>query len=147
METHTLKLARQREIHTAILELAGTDCEISCYECPFVVPPHGTTCVKQMIKDLLYLNEQCKVKRSSDGITRKGPEGNDSVCTHPCKQNLAGGVPPHLPRPDPRLYALKPEFDRVLKDLETPDARARAEALHRRLSRVNPEDGFRPFDI
>jgi hypothetical protein len=54
---------------------------------------------------------------------------------------------PRPPRTDPRLYALKPEFDRVLKDLETPEARARAEALHRRLSRVNPEDGFRPFDI
>jgi len=59
-EQYYLEIKKQSSIYDSMLELANSKCSISCWQCPFVVSPHGTTCVKKMVRDLMIMNKLSK---------------------------------------------------------------------------------------
>jgi putative N-acetylmannosamine-6-phosphate epimerase len=59
-EQYNLKIKKQQDIYATITELADTKCDIICCDCPFVIRPDGTTCVKRMVKDLMSMHEISK---------------------------------------------------------------------------------------
>ena len=58
MESYNLKIKKQRDIYATMTELVDTKCEISCCDCPFVIRPNGTTCMKRMVKDLMSMHKR-----------------------------------------------------------------------------------------
>lgn len=59
-EEYFIKIREQCDIYDSLLDLATSGCDISCWQCPFVVAPHGSTCVKKMVRDLLVMNRMSK---------------------------------------------------------------------------------------